>query len=492
MIRSEYNPRITTESIISAQENKYFERKSARIKANDLAHTISGFANAEGGTIVIGISDKTREIEGLNECGEDHINALINAPKNCCCPMPDCRDEMLAVTNRHGQPDRVLLLHILPSTDRIIRTVNNSTFLRIGDQTREIKGDDLKNLEYSKNARQYEDELHADARIEDLDKDLLDEYKRHINAEGMADEQVLRARGFLREKNGEKRLTNAAVLLFARNIAQFYPNCRIRFVRYQGTTANLGSQMNIVKDQSIELPILRLIGKAKEFISSQLREFIALNPKTGTFQSVPEYPEFAWLEGIVNAVTHREYSMSGNYISVVMFDDRLEIQSPGRLPSLVTVENIRETRYSRNPRIARVLTDFGWVRELNEGVKRIYSDMEQFFLDEPQYTETEQSVKLVLKNNIVVRILRTHNTAIKNIGAMTWRELDDLSKTIVAFMSGRLTVTRQELEQYTGKSTPTIVKRLRGLIEMGIIKRNGARNDPKQTYQLLLEEPKKL
>lgn len=87
-------------------------------------------------------------------------------------------------------------------------------------------------------------------------------------------------------------------------------------------------------------------------------------------------------------------------------DDRLEIKSPGRLPNIVTIDNIREIRYARNPRMSRLLTDFGWVKELNEGVKRIYSDMKEFFLDEPEYSEPEYSVKLTLKNNIVMRSIR--------------------------------------------------------------------------------------
>ena len=89
-----------------------------------------------------------------------------------------------------------------------------------------------------------------------------------------------------------------------------------------------------------------------------------------------------------------------------MFDDRLEIESPGKLPNIVNIENIQTTRYSRNPRIARVLTEFGWVRELNEGVKRIYSDMSAFYLEPPVYSEPEQSVKLTLKNNIEMRTMR--------------------------------------------------------------------------------------
>ena len=78
----------------------------------------------------------------------------------------------------------------------------------------------------------------------------------------------------------------------------------------------------------------------------------------------------------------------------MMFDDRLEIHSPGKLPNIVTVENIKHERFSRNPRIARTLTEFGWVREMNEGVKRIYSEMESYFLHEPKYTEPGNKVVL--------------------------------------------------------------------------------------------------
>ena len=118
----------------------------------------------------------------------------------------------------------------------------------------------------------------------------------------------------------------------------------------------------------------------------------------------------------MNAVTHREYALSGNYIRVTMYDDRLEIFSPGKLPNLVTVDNIRETRFSRNPKIARVLTEFGLVRELNEGVKRIYADMKEQNLDTPIYIENEQSVTLILKNNIEQRNVKsTKDETNKNV-----------------------------------------------------------------------------
>lgn len=483
--RSKINPMLTLEYMTTEAENKYFDRKSAKIKPSDIADLISAFSNADGGTIVIGVSDKTKRIEGINQFGEEKINGFINAPKDFCKPLPIYEDEFINVVNHAGEEDRILLLHIHMSPGQIICTNNDSVYLRIGDKTKEIKGRDLRSLEYSKSIRHYEDECSFDAKVGDLDADLLERYKNIIGAEHLSYEQVLKARGFIKEVNGESRLTNAAVLLFAENIQQFYPNCRVRFVRYEGDEAKVGEKINIVKDINVEYSILKIIDEAKKTVSAQLREFTALDRATGKFKNVPEYPEFAWLEGIVNAVAHREYGMSGSYIRVTMYDDRLEIESPGKLPSPVTIKNIQNTRYSRNPRISRVLTEFGWVRELNEGVKRIYSDMNNFFLDDPVYSEPENSVKLVLKNNIIMRSIRWQDKVIKNIGIDAWFDIDELEKEILVYMGSRSSVSRAELVEFTGKATRTVAGRLNDLIDKQIICRKGKKNDPKQRYEFL-------
>ncbi len=486
-VQSKYNAKLTLEYMQKEHENKYFDRKSAKARPSDLAPDISAFANADGGTLIIGINDKTRELEGINSFGEDKINNFINAPKDCCKPMPAYQEEFLDIVNSKGEPDRLLLLHIVESIDQVIRTTKDSTWLRIGDRSREMLGEDLKNLEYAKNARHYEDELNQDATIADLDEELLNKYVSIVGGNDLPVEQVLKARGFLKKKNDNDYLTNAAVLLFAKNVYQFYPNCRIRFLRYDGTFAQVGTQINIIRDTTIEEPLLKIIDKAKEFIASQLREFTMLNVHTGKFQIVPEYPEFAWQEGIVNAVTHREYAMSGNYIKVSMYDDRLEIESPGKLPNIVTVANIRETRYSRNPRISRVLNEFGWVRELNEGVKRIYSDMEAFFLDPPVYSEPDQTVKLILKNNFVMRTLRQEGRTLQNIGAENWKMLDNVERSILSYMMNKGPAKRMELVRYTEKSTGTISNRLNHLIELGLVEARGRKNDPNRTYMIVTQ-----
>ena len=481
-VKSAINPMLTLTYLTTEHENKYFDRKSAKIKPSDIADLISAFANAEGGTIVIGISDKKKTLEGINAVGEDKINSLINAPKDCNKPMPDFQEEYLDIVNENGEKDRLLLLHIRASVDQIIRTSNDSTFLRIGDKTRELKGADLRNLEYSKNTRHYEDECSTDAEIEDLDEQLIADYKHRIGADDLSTHQVLKARGFIRKIQGEERLTNAAVLLFAKTVTQFFSNCRIRFIRYDGTSAQVGTKMNIIKDFNIEEPLPRLIEKAKQFLSIQLREFTALDPKTGRFKTQPEYPEFAWLEGIVNAVVHREYAFSGNYIRVTMYDDRLEILSPGKLPNLVTVDNIQETRYSRNPQLARVLTEFGLVRELNEGVKRIYADMKEQHLEAPMYFENEQAVTLVLKNNIEQRNIKKKISATVggNNGGENGGDSDGnnalYEDKVLHEIRANAKVSTQKIADNIGLSKRTVERILKTLKDKGVIVREGTKN----------------
>ena len=134
MEQSKINPLIDMEYIKTKPENKYFDVKSSKIKASDLAPHFSAFANAEGGVIVVGVSDKKREIEGMNSLSSEKYNNIISAPKDCCSPMPNYKIEVLAVKNKDGKEDEIILFHIEAETERIIRTTNGTTYLRIGDK----------------------------------------------------------------------------------------------------------------------------------------------------------------------------------------------------------------------------------------------------------------------------------------------------------------------------------------------------------------------
>jgi ATP-dependent DNA helicase RecG len=215
-----------------------------------------------------------------------------------------------------------------------------------------------------------------------------------------------------------------------------------------------------------------------------LRDFQSLNPKTGKFDIVTEYHEFAWQEGIVNAVTHRDYSIKGEHIKVIMYDDRLEILSPGKLPNIVNIKNLKYTRYSRNPKRARVLSEFGWVKELNEGVKRIYKEMSDYFLDEPKFSEPNMnSLRLTLKNNIVMRKIRNMEQMSAQFTPELWDTLSSDEITAIELAYKHNKVTTKMLEEEIDRGTKFARKVLNDLVEKEILDWNGTpKTDPKQYY----------
>lgn len=153
--------------------------------------------------------------------------------------------------------------------------------------------------------------------------------------------------------------------------------------------------MNIVLDEIIEDAIPVVIERSTERLRELIPRFIRLGNK-GRFEPIPEYPEAAWLEAVINAVAHRSNSLQGDHIRNKLFDDRMEIESPGRLPGLVRLDNIRSTRYSRNPRIARVIAELGLVRELGEGVDRMFNEMSARGLPAPVFHQGDASVTVTL------------------------------------------------------------------------------------------------
>ncbi len=297
----------------------------------------------------------------------------------------------------------------------------------------------------------------------------------------LSTEDVLKARNFYIDG----KITNAGILLFGKSPSKFLPQARLRVIKYDGDKQKVGTEINIVKEKNFDSAIPNIIRNAREFINTQLREFQYLD-KDGKFRIMPEYPEFAWFEGIVNALTHRNYSMRGEHIKVLIYDDRMEILSPGLLPNIVTIENILNQRYSRNPRIARILSEFGWVKEMNEGVKRIYSEMEKLFLNEPKYYEPNNNVLLVLENNILNRSLRSLDHIKNNISKIEFDKLTISEKRILYYMyNSGINLTTKDASQYLGKGITYCKKILKELEKKKLIKWYGSSiHDKTQYYKI--------
>lgn len=144
--------------------------------------------------------------------------------------------------------------------------------------------------------------------------------------------------------------------------------------------------------------ILEQVQKAVAYIQTQIKERTYLT-KGGIFTTEQEYPEFVRTELVVNAVTHRDYSIRGTEIQIKMFDDHLVVESPGNLPSQVKIETIRNAHFARNSHIAEYLKDYKYVKDFGEGVDRMCREMEAQGLPKPEYRQDAFILKAIVKNS---------------------------------------------------------------------------------------------
>lgn len=465
MTLSKINKKITLE-YLKEPENLYYDRKSAKIDLKSIANEVMAFANAQGGILAVGIKDNG-EIEGFNKYGINKFNEAQKIVSSYLKPTPICNCEIVEINNIKDEEDKILLYHIEPSMNRVIRNVKDEVYCRQGDSSIRLTHDQIKSLEYDRNETNFENQIVWESSVEDIDSEVVEVFKKKIDTID-DDISVLKARGYLREVKGEIKFTNAGILLFGKNPSIYFPCSRLRVIKFEGNDFQIGTSMNIVKEKTFDKNLYKILNEAKEFINSQLREFSYLN-KDGVFEKHPEYPEFAWYEGIVNAVTHRDYSNSGEQIIVKIYNNRMEISSPGKLGGFVTLDTMRVKRYSRNPQIARALVEFGIVRELNEGVKRIYKEMHDFNLSEPIYSEPDRnSVLLILDNDIENRSnvnKAANNENVKDI----WHELTYPEQKTIEFIINNNGATREEISNIIGRSKTTAINLLNKLIDKGLI-----------------------
>lgn len=156
--------------------------------------------------------------------------------------------------------------------------------------------------------------------------------------------------------------------------------------------------MNVVKDVIFEGRILDQVEKAVDFIKIQMKEKTYLG-HDGIFVTEEEYSEFVRTEIVVNAAAHRDYGIKGTDIQIKMFDDRLEVDSPGTFAGMVKKENIRYTHFSRNPKIAAFLKDYGYVKEYGEGVNRMCRELEAIGLPDPVFNNSTFILKTTVMSS---------------------------------------------------------------------------------------------
>ena len=392
----ERSGKMTIEEVLAVEEMQVFDRKSVNIAPKVLAIPIIAFANADGGTVAIGISDKTRRIEGV-DYDIQKLNELLRVPFDFCVPTVKVEIEKVQCIDFKGRENHVLLMHIEPSME-VHANQADEVFMRVGNKSKKLAFEERMQLMYDKGERFFEDKPVPETDIEDIDLAFVEKYIAQIGYSKTAMEYLRENKGFIKEKNGKVQISSAAILLFGKNPQLYFPRARVRFIRYEGTEERVGTQMNVIKDVIFEGNILKMITDAVAYLDTQIKEKTYLG-EDGLFVTEEEYPKFVRQEIIVNAVTHRDYSIRGTDIQIKMFDDRIVVESPGKLPGLVKTDNIRHTHFSRNPKIAEFLKVYSFVKEYGEGVDRMCKELEAVGLQDPEYRLNAFMLQTTIRNS---------------------------------------------------------------------------------------------
>lgn len=457
---STINTIVTKEYLQTQVENQYFERKGLGerdIKPTKIAEELIGMLNADGGILAFGVSD-AGEIQDLVTLG-DKLDAYRTLTFDFIHPACDIELEEIDVDG-----NLVFLFHVEQDVERIFcRKDNENVYLRMIDTNRELNREQIKKLEYDKSIRRFEEEIVKDFEQEDLDVELLQEYKLKLNYKGSILDLLVK-RHLATKKGDDYSFKNASVLLFSNDPEKYITSASVRYIRYEGTEALTGVSHNVIKDERFETNIPRLIDDIKAFLKASFKDYYFLDMESGKFKKVPEYPEEAWLEGIVNALCHRSYNVQGNAIYIKHFDDRLEISNSGPLPAQVTIENIKTERFARNPRVARVLEDLGYVRQLNEGVSRIYESMEKSMLSIPEYSEKHGNVYLVLRNKISGHSKTIHDSVMEKI-EKDWGVFNETQRKIFFYLFTRHKATLSDIVAFVQINENTVRGYLNKFIE---------------------------
>jgi ATP-dependent DNA helicase RecG len=431
--------------LLELPEDQWFDRKSARIQPRTLAEHLVAMSNAEGGTLVIGLSEG--RVEGT-DADPRRRNRQIQAAIDLTVPPVRLRHRLVPCVDDGGNTNHLLILDIEPG-EALHTTTKDEVFLRTGDASRKLTFTQRQELSYDKGQASYEIRPLPAVGVAALDRTLVAQYAEALRASDSS--RVLQARGLV----VKGRATVAGCLLFAEHPQEWLPEAYVRVLRYRGRERGTGDRQQLIADERVEGPIPLMLQIAQHTIATHQPVRQALGPD-GRFGAIPLIPEPVWLEAVVNAAVHRSYSLAGDHIRVEMFDDRIEVSSPGRFPGLADLHDpLNIARFARNPRIARVCADLRLGQELGEGVRRMFQEMRDAGLHDPAYRQTAGSVIVSLSADPVHRALDAQLTANARAVVSALRSVDRMSTGEVA-----------ELLQ---TSPPTALKRLRAMEAEGLV-----------------------
>ncbi|HSF59399.1 MAG TPA: ATP-binding protein [Candidatus Binatia bacterium] len=434
------------------------QKKKEEELARETVRLLSGLANADGGTLLLGV-EPDRSVTGV-PYGPEEIQNLLQAPQTLLTPPLNPTSEKIRLGNL------LLIKFAVASALEVYRVTGGRSFYRIATETPPLPAEQIHSLREAKRSVIYERQQPLNAGCDDLDETAIAALKARIQ-DCRAPEAILaRSYHLLDTSRGRATPNMAGLLLFAKDPSLWHPRCGIDFVKYEGTERQHGALLNVVKRIRFEAPLVRLIDEAVGRIKEHVRERTVLHDLF--FRERLEYPTFAWQEALVNAVAHRDYSITGAGIEIWMFDDRIEVRSPGLPPPPVTLEQLRQHRsshFSRNPLIVRMLADLGYLREMGEGIPRMFQEMEHYGLHPPEFSADG-----------FLFIVTLRNTPVYDEDTLRW--LNQFPRAQINFRQRRLlayaychakTFSTAEYQRIAEVDRDTAYREIRNLVQNGIV-----------------------
>ncbi len=422
-----------TVRIVAMQESWSVDKKDKRIKPSRLSKTISAFANSAGGEIYLGIShgcDKTDYCwDGFDP--EEEMNPFLAVLDEL---MPSFDGYSIEGLVSDTQPSMVLHITV-HKTQQIIYATDGKAYTRQGVQNLPCDNDTkLLKLRMEKGIASFEDEITRGVFDEIKESRILEEFVQQVVPQ-TSKYDWLRSQRLMNES---ARITVAGVLLYDECPQAILPkHSAVRITRYH-TDDSEGTRDTLTQGYpiSVEGDIYSLIKKSVEKVC----EIVESTDVVGTQEiESKKYPEIALHEIITNAVLHRDYSIPKD-IQVRIFTNRVEIESPGRLPGHVTVENILQEQFSRNPKVVRLISKFPVPpnKDVGEGLNTAFEAMVSMQLQRPQIRETDHSVLVIIKHE----------------------RLADAETLVLEYMSVNESISNSEARALTGISDANKMKRV--------------------------------
>lgn len=435
-------------ALLQIEESHFIDLKSIDIAPAGLTKTAAAFCNTSGGELFIGIE----EIEG--ECGkqrkwngftdQEAANAHIQVIEKMR-PIGNHYDaEFLGSAGASG-----LVLHLtMHKTKEIVFASNKKIYVRRSAQNLPVEGDvAIDRLKYDKGIKSFEDEITNADFVDIANSITILEFLLDVVPSAEPDQWLTKQQVSV---NG--RPTVAGVLLYSDLPQAVLPKrSAVKILRYQ-TKEEGGRDFLAFDPLTIEGPIYTLVYDTVDKCKEMIEQIKKLGPN-GLEKIV--YPEEALHEVLTNAVLHRDYSIAAD-VQVRIFDNRVEIESPGRLPGHVTVESITRTQFARNPKLVRLVNKFKNPpnKDVGEGLRTTFEAMDKLRLKKPLIEERDNSVLVVLRHEslgspeqLVMEFLEKNTDITNAIG----REITGIkSENTMKEVFYRLR-DRNQLEQVPGK-----------------------------------------